>query len=399
MPRPLTILHVFDFYLPNTMNWAFQLMQHTPGVEQWIAAPWILNDQFPLSDARYLRGGIQKMLGLSPKHELDFHHLSNNLIRLEHRLPIYRHWLASILKNNPPDIIHAHFGPVACHYLKLANELNIPMLASFYGYDFLKVPTRKPNYSKQYASLFQSAGKISSPGPGSAEFLMNAACPEEKIAIIPLGILLKRFPFSPKKKKPGALKLLQMATITEKKGYMDTLQAMNLALKSRSGIELTIVGERQNLELVKQMEKYIADNNMKASVNWLNPVSYKDVPSLLAKYDVFIHPSRKSRDGDVEGAPVCILEAQATGLSVISTIHADIPFQVKHNETGLLTKEGNPEALAKSILRFYDMSDAEFASFSQAARHHVEEHYNVKAVGINLLELYKSMLQTSNFPK
>lgn len=49
------------------------------------------------------------------------------------------------------------------------------------------------------------------------------------------------------------------------------------------------------------------------------------------------------------GAPVAILEAQATGLPVISSYHADIPEVVVDGKSALLAPERDVGALAKHL--------------------------------------------------
>ena len=41
--------------------------------------------------------------------------------------------------------------------------------------------------------------------------------------------------------------------------------------------------------------------------------------------------------GDKEGIPGTIIEAMSSGLPVISTYHAGIPYIIKNDESGLLT--------------------------------------------------------------
>ena len=63
-------------------------------------------------------------------------------------------------------------------------------------------------------------------------------------------------------------------------------------------------------------------------------------------YHVFIQPSCYTATRDCEGgAPLVLLNAQATGMPVITTTHCDIPDEVIHNETGLLTAERDIEGL------------------------------------------------------
>ncbi len=61
-------------------------------------------------------------------------------------------------------------------------------------------------------------------------------------------------------------------------------------------------------------------------------------------------PVATLKDMDCEGgAPVVLLDAQATGMPVISTTHCDIPDEVVHGETGLLSPEKDVGALAELI--------------------------------------------------
>jgi glycosyltransferase involved in cell wall biosynthesis len=62
-------------------------------------------------------------------------------------------------------------------------------------------------------------------------------------------------------------------------------------------------------------------------------------------------PSRTARDGDSEGLPTTVLEAAALGLPVVATRHSGIPEAVRHGETGLLSAEADPAALAGNITR------------------------------------------------
>lgn len=205
----------------------------------------------------------------------------------------------------------------------------------------------------------------------------------------------EEFPFCEREKQPEQLKLVQVATITEKKGYLDTLEAFNIALKNCPGMHLTIAGERYDRQLVSRMQQFIKANGLESYVTWLDFIPHHALPQFFSEADVFIHPSHYTASRDCEGGPVSILEAQATGLPVISTTHFDIPSEVLNGQTGLLAPENDPTALAGHIRRFYFMEDAEYQQFSRNARRHVEQNFDVKNTAQKLRALYVEIVHRS----
>ncbi len=374
------------------MNWAHQMLRYTPGVEQWVAAPWMVKNDFFQPEFRFFVRNLQQLPGLLPSSEWKFHRLSTNLIRLEKHWPLYKKWLYQQLKNDPPDVLHAHFGPVGCHYLDLARQLQIPLVVSFYGYDFQRLPFEKPTCQQRYQQLFQQASLITTTGPFTPRLLETQGCPAEKIVPIPLSIAPFRFPWHKRSKKAGQLQLLQVATITRKKGYLDTLEALQMLLIRCPNTHLTIAGERQDKKLAAEMRDLIKRQRLADHVTWLPAIPHDELAAMMGAYDVFIHPSCQPPNRDSEGAPVVILEAQSTGLPVIATNHADIPAEVKHGETGLLSPENDPAALAKNLERFYWMDDGAYQQFSRQASNHVATNFDVQVNAGKLLGLYQSLL-------
>ncbi len=177
MDKPLKILHIFDFYLPETMNWAYQMMRHTPNAEVWVAATWMARNSYHDERFRFFLRDLQRVPGFFPKSEWSKSWLSGSLIRLESVWPFYKNWLFHQLKNDPPDVLHAHFGPVGCQYLDLAQKLGLPLIVSFYGYDFQRLPFEKPQYVARYQQLFAEAAAITTTGPNTPKLLESQGCP------------------------------------------------------------------------------------------------------------------------------------------------------------------------------------------------------------------------------
>ena len=64
--------------------------------------------------------------------------------------------------------------------------------------------------------------------------------------------------------------------------------------------------------------------------------------------------SRRAPDGDEEGCPVSVIEAQLCGLPVISTLHGGIPDVVLDRQTGILVEEGDTLAMAVAMAELID---------------------------------------------
>jgi glycosyltransferase involved in cell wall biosynthesis len=376
---------VFDLYLPDTMNWAQKIIDAMPEVQTWICAPVFLTPH----PEQPLVPPYQRWLRWYPRSET----AATQITRLEARIPLYRNWLSRQFEKQKPDLLHVHFGPVACRYMHLAKDLDIPLIVTFHGYDYLKAPRRNPSLAAHYRKLFEIASVVACGGEKNAAILMEAGCPVEKTTVIPIGAHTGEFQFIPRTKTPGRLHLVQVGTITAKKGYMDSLAAVLLAKENCPGLELTISGEPYEKALVLKMRQFIADNRMEPWVHWLPPVSPRDMPAFLSRgFDVFIQPCCTAPDGDLEGGPITVMEAQSTGMPVISTTHMNIPTEVLHGHTGLLAPENRPDQLAAYIEYFYRMDNVEYQTFSVTAREHMIRHFDIRDTAKRYAALYQNLM-------
>ena len=95
-----------------------------------------------------------------------------------------------------------------------------------------------------------------------------------------------------------------------------------------------------------------------------------------------------TKDGATEaGAPVAILEAQATGLPVISSYHADIPGVVVDGKSALLAPERDVEILAKHLEYLVGHPDV-WGAMGRAGREYMEQEYDVMVQVGKLEKIY-----------
>jgi len=140
------------------------------------------------------------------------------------------------------------------------------------------------------------------------------------------------------------------------------------------------------------IEAFIEENHMHEYVELRGFLNYSQYLQRFDEADIFIHPSVTAEDGDSEGgAPTTILEAQAKGLPVISTFHADIPNVVAPGVSALLSAERDVEGLVRNILFLLDNQDV-WSDMGYAGRNFVETYHDVNKEVLNLEDHYKSMI-------
>jgi len=113
----------------------------------------------------------------------------------------------------------------------------------------------------------------------------------------------------------------------------------------------------------------------------------------LREARVFCLPSVTAVNGDSEGLPTVIAEAQAMGIPVVSTFHAGIPEIVIHEVNGLLAPERDYRALSFALCRVLEDGQL-WERFRLAALRQIDRHFNLETQTAKLEQIYSGLLQT-----
>ncbi len=382
----ITVLHCFDAYLRMTENWIFRLLKHQVNTRCLVASARFLDCPFGLPKARLLRSPIQPKLAEDSQAGWS-RRCARALATITY--PLY---LLAALRGAQVDVVHSHFAQVGWRYRNVARHLRAKHVVSFYGWDYVRMATVDPSWRPRLAKLYAIADCFVCEGPHGARLLVENGCPTAKIRVARLGVEARAIPFFQRDKRPGALRLLQIASYREKKGHIDTVTAFAAALERHPDMHLTLVGAPQG-KFYDSVTQIIQASGIAGKITLVPGVAFSDLHAMMKDHHVFIHPSRHASDGDCEGgAPVVLLDAQATGMPVISTTHCDIPEEVVDGVTGVLAPEGDHQALVAAISRFYAMDGAEYATFSEAARGHVEANFDASVCAADLELAYRELL-------
>ena len=105
-------------------------------------------------------------------------------------------------------------------------------------------------------------------------------------------------------------------------------------------------------------------------------------------------PSVTAQNGDQEGTPTAIVEAQMMGLPVLSTVHSGIPDMVEHGVNGYLVPERDVDALAEHLLKLMNQPE-DWPQMGQHGSNHARRLFDVNLLNDQLIEIYQNVLQQS----
>jgi colanic acid/amylovoran biosynthesis glycosyltransferase len=377
-------LQLFREYLRDTENWCFTQLDQLADVEVTIASHLFHKRNYYSSKFKYVDFPISKVAHNEGRPAI--RHM-NSLISplVGYMYPYY------LLLTCPEiDLVHAHFPMTAWKYRPFLRSSGKPVVVSFYGVDYESFPYRFPIWKSRYRKLFLNCQRFICEGQHGARILESHGCPPEKIRINPLGILCRDIQFVRRSKRQDELSLIQVATFTEKKGHIYTVEAFLRALRTCPNMTLTLVGGETDANITATLRRRISGTIGEDRVTFVDAVDHSRLNNILSDHHVFIQPSCYSSQMDCEGgAPVVLLEAQATGMPVIATTHCDIPNEVVHERTGYLASEKDVRALSAFIERFYRMGQDHYDDFCRAARSHVEKNFDAVGRSMELRKIYE----------
>jgi colanic acid/amylovoran biosynthesis glycosyltransferase len=299
-------------------------------------------------------------------------------------------FLAFAIRRRRIAILHAHFGPEGWDILRLKMQLGLPLVTSFYGYDASYI-ARDAVWRERYRELFAKGEMFLVEGPALERRLEDLGCPPAKLAIQPIAVDLARIAWRARRGDSDApRRFLFCGRFMEKKGLIYALRAFKTLLDDGCDrFEFRVAGDGEELPAIKQ---FIDEHQLHSHVTLLGFVSYDRFVEELNRADVFVAPSVTSESGDSEGgAPTTILEAQAAGLPIVATSHADIPFVVCEGTTALLAPERDVTALKRHLQFFIEHPDA-LSPFGRAGRRFVEQRHDIRREARELERRYRTLV-------
>jgi len=257
-------------------------------------------------------------------------------------------WIHEFLARNPIeglasiDAFHIHFGPNFFEFEPLFEIIDTYLVVSFYGYDASKYILE--NGERCYDRLFRRANLITTPTEVMRNELIRIGCPEDKIVVHRCGVEIPEQTRNTNK-SAEMVTMLTVARFVEKKGVEFALRAV-AACPNHAQFRYRIIGDGPlKAQLVDLTDKL----GIKDTVEFLGFLPIEKIREEMEAADIVVLTSVTATNGDQEGLPVTLVEAQAMGLPVISSYHSGIPELVVHGSTGLLSAERDVKLIAEHM--------------------------------------------------
>lgn len=308
-------------------------------------------------------------------------YIARLLMRMGSSFGVGLPWIVKKLKFENPSIFHVHFGLDAVDAWPLARSLNIPMIVTLHGFDV----TVNPQYwqsgkagfilRKYPKRLVELASRSSVTFIAVSEAIRARAVdygiPIEKIMVRYIGIDVKAF-------EPGAvpiaerdLRILFVGRLVEKKGLYYLIQAMAEVQKSIPEAHLVVIGDGV---LRAELEEYAV--RVGVNVSFRGAQSNAEVMHELRLARVFCLPSVTARNGDAEGFGLVLLEAQASGVPVVTSANGGATEGILEGVTGFSFPERDVVKLTKILLEILK-DNVRLTAMSSAARQFVLKKFDL----------------------
>lgn len=262
----------------------------------------------------------------------------------------FRDSIKKVLQEQQPSAILAQFGPAGEFLYPAAKELGIPLFIHFHGFDISRYLILW-RFRKKFAKMAEQVQGLFVVSERMVEQLLKMGVPREKIVLNPYGVDPTLFEPKSQAKSNESIFLMVGRLVAKKAPHLSIQAFIDAKKRVNNGdnrLKLRIIGDGP---LRKRCEALIKKHGMEEDIQILGFQSPDAISRHMNEAIAFVQHSVTAWDGNMEGLPLAIIEAQMSGKPVISTVHAGIPDIVAHGETGFLVPEKDVKGMAEFMTK------------------------------------------------
>lgn len=383
----MNILEFAPRFSPLSQTFIYQLVRELQSREPTLRVmtnkiidleerPFYPVDLYPFSDS-------DRLLKLT--------HRAGFLAPITHRLPLFdgrspSRTFQDYLREHQTDIVHAHFAHGALPIVHSCNALNIPLVISLRGFDASRL-VADWRWRLAYRYIFTRCAAVITVSDEMNTRARTFVPKQVPIHTIRAGQTPRMFAF---RSNPTPIrKFVSVGRLIEKKGHAVLIAALAYCRSHGADFTLEIIGDGADFESLRQLAKSL---NVGREVTLLGALPHNQAMDRLARADAFVLACKTARDGDMEGIPNAVKEAQLLGIPVISTVHAGVPEAIPPSNFRWLAPEGDVKAIATRMLELAATPPGQIASMTRRGREHIEANFSLDHEVDSHLQLFKALL-------
>ncbi len=351
-----------------------------------------------------LVGGLPEKDESDSLHILEEYGVKPLLIPEMKRIPNFRsdreayRKIKQIITEFQPDIVHTHAAKAGALGRKAAKSCGVPIIVhTFHGHVFHSYfgKTKTLIYKLIERRLAKLSTGIVAISPIQKEELssIHRICQSDKIKVIPLGFDLMKFQENLTEKRietrqrwnlneeEVAIAIVgRLAPIKNHSLFLDVVEML-----AEKGIKARyfIVGDGQEKTSIEQRAKELEKKyGLKVELtSWI-----KDIATFNAGMDIICLSS------DNEGTPVSLIEAQASGVPVISTDVGGVKDILDEGETGFVVPKKDPQSFSEKLQLLIENKEIR-RKMSQNGWNFVRDKFHYTTLVKNMENYYAELIE------